>query len=232
VTEHFPSAHPSLSPAIMFTIPRNVLACVLLLLQASPPAMATRHAFDWNTGPGDGSVPARYSFGITATVGDTLVLSWQDPTTTPAGTMFHEVVRMADNSCNFANSYARARETDITNAAGVKTAVSSTITLDTVCPAAAHHHQTIRFNWDASLTSVCLASCGARQESSISRVESDLRLGARQTRARCRRRLEELAALDSKLGIIVAQCLSKRSELLSTLLLKRRRPPSRLASEL
>jgi hypothetical protein len=160
VTEHFPSAHPSLSPAIMFTIPRNVLACVLLLLQASPPAMATRHAFDWNTGPGDGSVPARYSFGITATVGDTLVLSWQDPTTTPAGTMFHEVVRMADNSCNFANSYARARETDITNAAGVKTAVSSTITLDTVCPAAAHHHQTIRFNWDASLTSVCLAVPG------------------------------------------------------------------------
>jgi len=92
--------------------------------------MATRHAFDWNTGPGDGTVPARYSSGITATVGDTLVLSWLDPTTTPAGPMFHEVVPMPDDSCTFANGYTRATQTDITNAAGVKTAISSTITLD------------------------------------------------------------------------------------------------------
>merc|ERR1712166_24854 len=104
----------------------------VLVLAASTwqQAHAATITFDWNTGPGDGTVPDRFSSDIVATVGDELVLSWQDPTTTPSGTMFHEVVPMADNSCTFATGYAIATQIDVTNG-GVKAAISSTIALDT-----------------------------------------------------------------------------------------------------
>ena len=123
-------AHPF--RLLMLSQPCGTFFGVLVLAASTwQQAHAATITFDWNTGPGDGTVPDRYSSDIVATVGDELVLSWQDPTTTPSGTMFHEVVPMADNSCTFATGYAIATGIDVTNG-GVKAAISSTIALDTV----------------------------------------------------------------------------------------------------
>jgi len=84
-----------------------LLRLVHLLLFTCRPCTAATIAFDWNVGDGS-SVPARYLEDVTGTVGDTLVLSWQDPTTTPAGPMFHEAVQMTAEdvaTCTFADGY-------------------------------------------------------------------------------------------------------------------------------
>jgi len=84
-----------------------------LLLFTYRPCAAATIDFDWNVGDGS-SVPARFIEDVTATVGDTLVLSWQDPTTTPAGPMFHEVVQMTAEdaaTCTFADGYTVLDET-------------------------------------------------------------------------------------------------------------------------
>ena len=132
---------------------------VAILVMAPATRATTTVAFDWNVGNGTAAgVPSRYAAGVRATVGDTLVLSWQDPTTTPAGAMFHEVSPMEGDTCTFLTGYTSLAETAVTTA-GVKVSVSSTILLDTA--------GTFQYScgigsaaWCASNTSTVLAATG------------------------------------------------------------------------
>ena len=109
-----------------------VVALVAAALLA-PVATAATVGFDWNVGPAN-TVPERFLDPINATVGDTLLFHWTDPTTTPSGDMFHEVVQMDDSTCTFDTGYQALAEASRTNSDGDKTASTASVTLTTVRP--------------------------------------------------------------------------------------------------
>ena len=110
-----------------------MLVVVALVAAALLAPVATAVEFDWNVGPAN-TVPERFLDPINATVGDTLLFHWADPTTTPSGDMFHEVVEMDDSTCTFDTGYQALAEASRTNSDGDKTASTASVTLTTVRP--------------------------------------------------------------------------------------------------
>ena len=49
---------------------------------------------------------------INAVARDSLSMMWNDPATTPAETMFHDVVVLAGDACTFETGYITAAERD------------------------------------------------------------------------------------------------------------------------
>ena len=105
----------------------------VLLGYVAPITSAATIEFQWNVNANaPNTVPERYLHPVNATVGDTLLFYWTDPSTAPSTPMFHEVVQMADETCTFHAGYSSIPTNSRFNAYGIKTATTATVALTTV----------------------------------------------------------------------------------------------------
>jgi hypothetical protein len=108
----------------------STLAATVVALTYATTASAAELTFDWKLDmSGLPDTDPRFDTPLSATAGDTLVLTWSDPTTTPAGDMFHDVVLTTTEACTFEEGYTILPQTSVTDADGVKTLVQTTIAL-------------------------------------------------------------------------------------------------------